>query len=96
MILLLGLALTAVGVTLRDTWPASAGLTVAGTVLIMLGVLVFAAAIARANEREREHAEARRREYAKLGVAEGHIPPEVTVPLRPGFGRWRIFGSPRP
>jgi hypothetical protein len=95
MILLLGLALTAAGVTLRDMWPTSVGLTVTGTVFILLGVLVFTVAVARASQSDRAHVEARRREYEKLGVAEGHIPSEVTVPLRPSFGRWRIFGSPR-
>lgn len=97
MLLSLGLALLAIGITVREEGPPQGivDFNVAGLVLMAIGMVVFVLAIVRAQRRERAAADARRREYEELGVADGHCPAEETVPLRPSFGRWRIFGSPR-
>jgi hypothetical protein len=97
MLLALGLILMAIGVTMREAgslW-GPVDLRVVGSILMAVGGIVFALAIVHANRVSREEAESRYRECEELGVAEGHCPPQETVPLSPSFGRWRIFGSPR-
>jgi len=97
VLLALGLILMAAGVTMREAGPpwGPVDLKVTGSILMGVGGIVFALAVARANKAAREEAEARHRECEELGVADGHCPEQETTPLSPSFGRWRIFGSPR-